>query len=100
MCLENLRTLVDSDETLCFHLADTLRCKYRSQHWRHMRAIDFCRQARIRKLDKQTYTFEAPVTVREAVSVVHDWSTTNMGKRPLQRTVWQDRRATFESSSM
>ena len=96
ICLENLRTLVEFDDTLCFHLADIYRGKFLNQHWLQLLAITFCRQARIRLLDKYTYTFENPVTVLEALSVVHDWSCTNLGDRPLRRTVWQDRKAILD----
>ena len=93
ICLENLRTLVEFEDTLCFHLTDIYRGKFLSQHWLQLLAITFCRQAKIRLLDRYTYTFENPVTVLEALSVVHDWSCTNLGDRPLRRTVWQDRKA-------
>ena len=96
ICLENLRTLVEFEDTLCFHLADIYRGKFLSQHWLQLPAITFCRQAKIRLLDKHTYTFENPVTVLEALSVVHDWSCTNLGDRPLRRTVWQDRKAILD----
>ena len=96
ICLENLRTLVEFDDTLCFHLADIYRGKFLTQHWLQLLAITLCRQARIRLLDKYTYTFENPVTVLEALSVVHDWSCTNLGDRPLRRTVWQDRKAILD----
>ena len=96
ICLENLRTLVEFEDTLCFHLADIYRGKFLSQHWLQLLAITFCRQAKIRLLDKHTYTFENPVTVLEALSVVHDWSCTNLGDRPLRRTVWQDRKAILD----
>ena len=96
ICLENLRTLVEFDDTLCFHLADIYRGKFLSQHWLQLLAITFCRQARIRLLDKYTYTFENPVTVLEALSVVHDWSCTNLGDRPSRRRVWQDRKAILD----
>ena len=92
-CLENLRTIVDFDDKLCFHLPDIYPGKFLSQHWFQLLAIIFCRQAKIRLLDKNTYTFENPVTVLAALSVVHDWSCTNMGNRPLRRTVWHDRKA-------
>ena len=96
ICLENLRTLVEFEDTLCFHLADIYRGKFLSQHWLQLLAIIFCRQAKIRLLDKHTYTFENPVTVLEALSVVHDWSCTNLGDSPLRRTVWQDRKAILD----
>ena len=96
ICLENLRTLVEFEDTLCFHLADIYRGKFLSQHWLQLLAIIFCRQAKIRLLDKHTYAFENPVTVLEALSVVHDWSCTNLGDRPLRRTVWQDRKAILD----
>ena len=96
ICLENLRTLVEFEDTLCFHLADIYRGKFLCQHWLQLLAITFCRQAKIRLLDKHTYTFENPVTVLEALSVVHDWSCTNLGDRPLRRTVWQDRKAILD----
>ena len=31
MCLERLRTVVEAEDTLCFHLADTYRGKFLSQ---------------------------------------------------------------------
>ena len=96
ICLENLRTLVEFEDTLCFHLADIFRGKFLSQHWLQLLAITFCRQTKIRLLDKYTYAFENPVTVLEALSVVHDWSCTNLGDRPLRRTVWQDHKAILD----
>ena len=96
ICLEILRTLIEFEDTLCFHPADIYRGKFRSQHWLQLLAITFCRQAKIRLLDKYTYTFENPVTVLEALSVVHDWSCTNLGDMPLRRTVWQDRKAILD----
>ena len=39
ICLENLRTLVESEDTLCFHLADIYRGKFLSQHWLQLKAI-------------------------------------------------------------
>ena len=96
ICLENLRTLVEFEDTLCFHLADIYRGKFLSQHWLQLLAITFCRQTKIRLLDKYTYAFENPVTVLEALSVVHDWSCTNLGDRPLRRTVWQDHKAILD----
>ena len=76
ICLENLRTLVEFEDTLCFHLADIYRGKFLSQHWLQLLAIIFCCQAKIRLIDKYMYTFENPTTVLEAISVVHDWSCT------------------------
>ena len=96
MSLENLRTVVEPEDTLCFHLADIYRGKFLSQHWLQLIAIVFCRQASIHVLDQQTYTPEKPITVLEALSIVYDWSSTNRGDRPLRRTVWQDRRAIVE----
>ena len=96
MCLESLRTVVEAEDTLSFHLADICRGKFLSQHWLQLITIVFCRQAEIHVLDQQTYTPEKPITVLEALSIVHDWSCTNMGDRPMRRTVWQDRRAIFE----
>ena len=95
ICLKNLRTVVEFDDFLCFHLEDIYRGKFLSQHWLQLIAIVFCRQAKIHILD-QTYTPEKPITVLEAHFIVHDWSCNNMGDRPLRRTVWQDRRAIFE----
>ena len=97
--LESVRTVVEAENTLCFYLADFYRGKFLSQHWLQLIAIIFCRQAEIHVLDQQTYTLEKPITVLEALSVVHDWSCTNMGDRPLRRTVWQDRRAIFDHSA-
>ena len=83
--LQNIRTLVELDNTLCFRLAKIFRSKIHIQHWLQLLAIIFCRQAKIGLLDKQPYTFETPVTVLEAFAVVRDWSTTNMGNRPLRQ---------------
>ena len=96
ICLENLRTLVEYEDTLCFHLADIYRGKFLSQHWLQLIANIFCRQAKIRLLDRYTYAFENPTTVLEALSTVHGWSCTNLGNRPLRRTVWQDRKAILD----
>ena len=96
LCLENLRTLVEANDTLCFHLADIYRGKYLSQHWLQLIAITFCRQAKIHILDRLTYTPEASITALEALSIVHDCSCINIGDRPLRRTIWEDRRAIFE----
>ena len=87
ICLENLRTLVVFEDKLCLHLADIYRGKVLSQHWLQLLAIIFCRQAKIRLIDKYMYTFENPTTVLEALSMVHNWSCTNLGDRPLRRTV-------------
>ena len=96
ICLEILRTLVEFDDTLCFHLADIYRGNIFSQHWLQLLAIIFCLKAKIGLLDKNTFTFENPVTVFTALSVVHDWSCTHMGNKPSRRTVWQDRKAILE----
>ena len=93
ICLDNLRTLVEFKDTLCFHLADIFRGKFPAQHWLQLIAIVFCRQAKIRVLDKLTHVFERTVVVHEALSTVHTWSCANKGDRPLRRTIWQDRRA-------
>ena len=82
LCLENLRTLVEFEDTLCFHLADIYRGKFLRQHWLQLLAITFCRQARVRSLDKHTFTFDDPVSVPEALPIVHDWYCTNIGKDP------------------
>ena len=96
MCLENLRTLVEAQDTFCFHLADIYRGKFSSQHWLPLIAITFCRQAKIHILDRLTYTAESPITALAALFIVHDWSCIHMGDRPLGRTKWEDRRAIFE----
>ena len=96
MCLENLRTLVEAIDFLCFHLADIFRGKFLGQHWLQLIAITFCRQEKIHTLDRLTYTPETSITALEALSIVHDWSCINMGDRPLRRTIWEDRRAIFE----
>ena len=95
-CLENLRTKVEHEDTHCFDLGDIYRGKFLSQHWLQQIAIVLCRQTRIHFFDRQSYTPEKPVTVSEALSILHDWSSTNMGDRPLRRTVWQDHRMIFE----
>ena len=96
MCLENLRTIVEPEDTFCFHLADIYRGKFLGQHWLQLIVIVLCRQARIHFLDWQSYTPEKPVTVSEALSILHNRCSTNLGDRPLRRTVWQDRIAIFE----
>ena len=95
LCLENLRTLVESNDTLCFHLADIYRGKFLSQHWLQLIAIIFCRQTKICILDRLTYTPEMPISPLEALSVMHSWSCVHMGNRPLRRTIWDDRKAIF-----
>ena len=90
------RGRIPSYTTLCFLLADIYREKFFSQHWLQLVALMFCRHARIRILDQHTYTLDKPIAVLEALSIVHDWSCTNMGERLLRRTVWQDRKAIFE----
>ena len=95
LCLENLRTLVESNDTLCFHLADIYRGKFLSQHWLQLMAIVFCRQTKICILDRLTYTPELPISPLEALSVMHSWSCVQMGNRPLHRTIWNDRKAIF-----
>ena len=96
MCLESLRTVTEPENTLCFHMADIYRGKFLSQHWLQLIAVVFCRQAKIHFLDRQFYTPEKPITVSEALSIVHDWSSTNLGDRPLRRTVWEDRKAILQ----
>ena len=96
MCLKNLRTLVEAEDTLCFHLADIYRGKFSSQHWLRLIAITFCRQSKTHILDRLTYTPESPITALEAPFIVHDWSCIQMGDRLLRRTVWEDRRNVFE----
>ena len=96
MCLESLRTVTEPESTLCFHLADIHRGKFLSQHWLELIAVIFCRQAKIYFLDRQSYPPEKPVTVNEALSIAHDWSSTNTGGRPLRRTVWEDRKAILQ----
>ena len=96
MCLESLRTVTEPESTLCFHMPDIHRGKFLSQHWLQLIAVIFCRQAKIYFLDRQSYTPEKPVTVNEALSIAHDWSSTNMGGRPLRRTVWEDRKAILQ----
>ena len=93
-CLKTFPTLAEFDITLCYHLAGTFRGKIFTQHWLQQLAIIFCRQAKIRLMDKHTYMFGNPVTEREAlVSVsVHDWFCTSLGNQPSHRTVWQDLR--------
>ena len=94
-CLEKFRTLLKFDNILCFHLADIFHEKFLSQHWLQLLAIIFCRQTKISFFEKHPYTCEKPVLVNEKLSVVHEWSCTNIGDRPLRRTAWQDRRAIF-----
>ena len=87
LCLENLRTLVESNDTLCFHLADIYRGKFLSRHWLQLIAIIFCRQTKICILDRLTYTHEMLISPLEALSVMHSWSCVHMGNRPLRRTI-------------
>ena len=95
LCLENLGTLVETSDTLCFHLADIYRGKFLSQHWLQLIAIIFCRQTKICFLDRLTYTPETPISPLEALSIMHSWSCIHMGDRPLHRTIWEDRKAIF-----
>ena len=44
--LENLRTIEEFDNTLCFHLPDIFRGKFHIQHWLQLLAITLCRQAK------------------------------------------------------
>ena len=76
MCQKSLRTVVEADDTLCFHLADIYRGKVWSRHWFQLVAIVFCREAEIQVLYQQTYTPKKPITVLEALSVLHDLSCT------------------------
>ena len=82
LCLENLRTIVETSDTLCFHLADFYRGKFLSQHWLQLIAIIFCRQTKICFFDRLTYTPETPISPLEALSVMHSWSYIHMGNRP------------------
>ena len=82
LCLENLRTLVESNDTLCFHLADIYRGKFLSRHWLQLIAIIFCRQTKICILDRLTYTPEMPISPLEALTVMHSWSCVHMSNRP------------------
>ena len=95
ICLENLSTLVETNETLCFHLADIYPGKFLNQHWLQLIAIIFCRETGIHILDRLTYTPETPIPTLEALSIIHNWSYIHMGDRPLHRTIWEDRRAVF-----
>ena len=78
VCLENLRTLVEFNTTVCFNLTDIYRANFFQQHWLQLIGLVFCRQARIRILDRHTYTLVKPIAVLEALSMIHDWSCTNM----------------------
>ena len=58
--------------------------------------IIFCRQTKICILDRLTYTPpDTPMSTLEALSIMHSWPCMHMGNRPLHRTIWEDRRATF-----
>ena len=95
LCLENLRTLVETSDTLCFHLPDIYRGKFLSQHWLQLIAIVFCRQKKICTFDRLIHTPETPISPLEALSVMHSWSCVHMGNHPLHRTIWKDRKAIF-----
>ena len=95
LCLENHRTLVETSDTLCFHLADIYRGKFLSQHWLQLIAIIFCRQKKICIFDRLIYTPETPISPLEALSIMHSWSCVHMGNRPLHCTIWKDRKAVF-----
>ena len=71
LCLEKLRTLVETSDTLCFYLADIYRGKFLSQHWLQLIAIIFCRQTKICILDRLTYTPDTPMSTLEALSIMH-----------------------------
>ena len=95
ICIENLRTLVEFEDTLCFHLADIYRGKFLSQHWLQLLAIILSPSQNT--FNRQIHViFENVTTVLEALSVVHDWSCTNLGDRPLRRTLWQARKAILD----
>ena len=53
ICVENLRTEVEFDDTLCFHQADFYHRKFPSQLWLQLIAIILCRQAKIHILDQK-----------------------------------------------
>ena len=95
LCLEKLRTLVETSDTLCFHLADIYRGKFLSQHWLQLIAIVFCRQKKICIFDRLIYTPETPISPLKALSVMHSWSCVHMGNRPLHCTIWKDGKAVF-----
>ena len=96
ICLENFCTLVEFDERHWFHLAGVYRPNFLFQQWLQLLAIPLCRQAKILLLDRNTYTFENPVTVLAELFVVHDTSCKKIGNKPLRRTVWQDRKAILD----
>ena len=95
ICLQNLRTLVEFDDTL-FPFSRQIPRENSYSTMVTASSYHVLHQAKIRLLGKHDYTFENPATVQEALSIVHDCSTTNRGIRLLRRTVWQDRRAIFE----
>ena len=82
LCLENLRTLKETSDTLCFHLADIYRGKFLSQHWLQLIAIIFCRQKKICIFDRLIYTPETPISPLEALSVMHSLLCVHMVTAP------------------
>ena len=54
LCLENLRTVVETTSTLCFLLTDYFRGKFSCQDWLRLIAMVLCRQSRIFLKDTQT----------------------------------------------
>ena len=46
--LKIIRTLVGTNNRLCFHLADPFQRNPFSQHWQQLIAITFCRQTKVR----------------------------------------------------
>ena len=91
MCLENLRTVVETTNTLSFLLTDYFRGKFSCQDWLRLIAIVLCRQSRIFLKDTQTHQFATPVSVRSAFDFVDNWSNMNGAGEKHPRSIWRDK---------
>ena len=57
VCLENLRTLTDKEQVLCFQIFDFFRGKFHLHDWIELIALVFYDQVRVRVLDQYTHPF-------------------------------------------
>ena len=93
LCLENLRTVVESEATLTFALTDHFRGKFTVKDWLHLIAMTFCRQARIVIEDTTQHRFSTPISVREAFDSVDNWSNMNTAGKKHPKSIWRDKNA-------
>ena len=85
--LQNLCTLVNFDNTSFLPSGPVSRYFLQLLY---SKASMICRPANIRVSDAHTYSFEASLAGHEALSIVNDWPSTNIGE------FWQDRKTTTE----